>query len=351
VVSVVRTGGHDVNRLLAPDPGHAIAPGRRPTFSVVIPAYQASAHIARALESVLEQTVPPLEIIVSDDGSTDDLVGAVEPYRDRITFISGPNGGPPAARNRGFRAAEGDFVVNLDADDVLYPRWIEAVGRCAERRPDLDIITTNGYRVRDGRPVRRWYEDDWAFAVEDQRREILRRSFIIGFAAVRRTRFLEAGGFDEEIVSAWDFWLRLLLGGARAGCVDEPLFEYTAREGSLSTMRGSRPEATIRVLEKALSMNLSPEERDEVASTVAAARLHWERDALHLALVAGDGGARRRALRLALTRGHGFLPRIKMLAAVVAPRLAGRVVRAIDRLQTERLQRDLDRPSPTISRV
>jgi glycosyltransferase involved in cell wall biosynthesis len=308
----------------------AVTPGHVPSFSVVIPAYQAAAHIGRALDSVLAQTVPPLEIIVSDDGSTDDLPGALAPYRDRIRVVHGPNGGLPVARNRGFRAASGEFVANLDADDVLHAEWLEAVGELAAARPDLDILTTDGYRVDGGRR-RRFYGDHWTFVVDDQRREILRTNFISGFAAVRRSRFLGAGGFDEEIVSAWELWLRLLVDGSRAGCVDEALFEYRAREGSLSTAPGRGPETSTAVLKKALSLDLSLRERREVEVALASSRRRWEREMLHFELAAGHPAARTRARRLALERGYGFLPRLKMAVAAVAPRLAGRVLRGIDR--------------------
>src|SRR3989442_7824474 len=134
-----------MRQFLVPRVDHAVPPGKVPSFSIVIPAYQATAYIGRAVESVLAQTLPPIEIIVSDDGSTDDLAGALAPYGDRIQVVRGPNGGLPVARNRGFRAASGEFVANLDADDVLYPEWFEAVGGLAATRPHLHILTTKGF--------------------------------------------------------------------------------------------------------------------------------------------------------------------------------------------------------------
>ena len=329
-------GRADVRQFLAPRVDHAVPPGKVPSFSIVIPAYQAAAYIGRAVESVLAQTVSPLEIIVSDDGSTDDLNGALAPYRDCIQLVRAPNGGLPVARNRGFLAASADFVANLDADDVLYPEWLEAVGELAAARPDLDILTTNGYRVYDGRRIRHCYDEDSVFEIGNQRQEILHRNFILAFAAVRRSRFLEIGTFDEEIVSAWDLWLRLLVDGSRAGCVDEALFEYTLREGSISSQRGHPTGTAVRVLEKAASMDLSTRERDEIALTLASMRTQWERDLLHLELASGQRRVRARALRLALKPGYGLLPRLKMIAAAIAPRLSGRIVRGIDRLASAR---------------
>ena len=81
-----------------------------------------------------------LEIIVSDDGPTDGLEQALEPYGHGVRLVQGPHGGLAVARNRGYRAASGEFVANLDADDVFDSEFLEAVGELASARPDLDIL-------------------------------------------------------------------------------------------------------------------------------------------------------------------------------------------------------------------
>src|SRR5438046_1126481 len=91
----------------------------KPDFSVVIPAYNAAATIGDAVESALTQTLAPHEVIVCDDGSTDDLDGALSPYRNRIVLIIKKNGGEGSAKATASAAATGDFVVVLDADDVF----------------------------------------------------------------------------------------------------------------------------------------------------------------------------------------------------------------------------------------
>jgi hypothetical protein len=86
------------------------------------------------------------------------------------------------------------------------------------------------------------------------------------------------------------------------------------------------------VLAKAITLDLSALERKEVATALASERLRWERDLLHFELASGRRRVRARALRLALTPGYGLLPRLKMIAAAVAPRLAGRLLRSINRV-------------------
>src|SRR5689334_4972451 len=86
--------------LVAPPSMHGWADRPAPTVTVIVPAYQASATIVEALQSVFHQTVPPEQIVVCDDGSTDGLAGALAPFMDRIRFIRQPNRGSSAARNR-----------------------------------------------------------------------------------------------------------------------------------------------------------------------------------------------------------------------------------------------------------
>ena len=169
-------------------------------------------------------------MIVCDDGSSDGTAAALAPFGDRVTVLTQHNRGEAGAKNTATRAASGDFVAILDADDVYLPERLEALGELAAARPDLDILTTDATLVAGGRPVRSVYDETWTFEVADQRRAILERNFIFGHVAVRREALLAAGGFDEAIrwTTDWDCWLRLIFAGSRAGLVDEPL----ARTGS-----------------------------------------------------------------------------------------------------------------------
>jgi glycosyltransferase involved in cell wall biosynthesis len=92
-----------------------------PLVTITIPAYNAGPYIAETLDSVLRQTHPHREIIVVDDGSTDDTPHRLEPYRAAIRYIRQPNLGVGAARNAGLRVASGDYIAFLDADDLWRP--------------------------------------------------------------------------------------------------------------------------------------------------------------------------------------------------------------------------------------
>lgn len=111
--------------------------GQSLSISVVIPAFNAERHIARAIRSVLAQTHPAEEIIVVDDGSTDGTAGAVRAFGDAVRLIEQSNGGVSVARNTGIAASTGDWVAFLDADDEWMPDKLRQQGQLFERHPHL----------------------------------------------------------------------------------------------------------------------------------------------------------------------------------------------------------------------
>jgi GT2 family glycosyltransferase len=312
-----------VKRVLAPPAAAPVEPhSAPPTFSVLIAVYDAADVVAEAVASALAQSVPPLELIVCDDGSTDDAAGALAPFRDRLRLIRQENGGEASAKNTAARAAAGDFVAILDADDVYLPERLEALGELARRRPDLDVLTTDAVLEVDGEPVRRCYTEELPFEVEDQRAEILRRNFVFGLAAVRRERLLAAGGFDESLRYAtdWDLWMRLILDGSRVGLVDEPLARYRLRAGSLSSQRTALLAGRVGVLERgARHPSLTPAERRLLAASLRLERSRLARARARAALLDQLPSSRRHSLAVAVGRGHGLLTRAKAVAATIAP--------------------------------
>jgi cellulose synthase/poly-beta-1,6-N-acetylglucosamine synthase-like glycosyltransferase len=304
---------------------------------VLVAAYQVADLVGEAVESALTQTLSPHEVVVCDDGSTDDIEGALAPLREQIVFLRKENGGEASAKNAAARASSGDFVVILDADDTFMPERLEALAELSSERPDLDILTTDAYLELDGRTLRRCYEGGFRFVVDDQRRGILNDNFIFGHAAVRRERLLAVGGFDESILWAtdWECWIRMILGGSRAGLVEEPLARYRLRSGSLSSQRSRMFAGRTQTLEKAAALpGLRPVEREVLARSLARNQHRLALAEAREAVLAGSPEARRRSLAVAMGSGFGIRTRVKALASALSPRTAGRLLAGRERETT-----------------
>jgi GT2 family glycosyltransferase len=301
--------------------------GAPPRFSVVIPAYQAAATIGRAVASALEQTWAPQEVIVVDDGSTDELDDALAPFLDRITLLRKTNGGGASALNRGLASAVGDFFAILDADDSYGPRRLEAIAELAVSRPDVDIITTDSELVLHEQVVGRFH-DGTPFVGEHQRTAIFWSCFVGGWPAVRVAALRAVGGFDETVPIAydWDCWLRLILHGATAGFVNEPHLAYRLRADSLSASRVAALHDRVRILEKALANpDLQPDERPALTRAL---RHHRMRAVLAEAGVKTADGTAGRAwfARRAVSGGLPLAVRLRLALAAASPRHARKLL-------------------------
>jgi glycosyltransferase involved in cell wall biosynthesis len=310
--------------------------GGVPSFSVVIPAYQAAGTIADAVQSALAQTLEAHEVIVCDDGSTDHIATAIAPFSDRIVFLRRPHRGPAAARNAALRVASGDFVVMLDADDVYEFERLSALAELATARPDLDILATDLYYEAEGRVQGRFYEFT-DFVVNDQRRGIMQACFF-ACPALRRVSVLEIGGFDESLgirgvvgssrirgAEDWDLFIRLILRGSRVGLVNEPLMRY--RKHPTSTTPAESLAARVAVLEKVRSeAGLTPAERPFLEACIAHAA---SRAVLShaKALVGANTAFRRSLLGLVGTRGITPSTRLTLSAAALTPFAPTRLLR------------------------
>jgi Glycosyl transferase family 2 len=298
--------------------------GSAPTFSVVIGAYNAAATITEAVESALAQTLPPLEVIVCDDGSTDGTVTALEPYLDRIVFIRKPRGGAASARNAALGRARGDFFAILDADDAYVPDRLEALTELAVARPDLDILCTDAFLEVERRPVAT-FSEGCPFEIVDQRTTILERCFCVAPAYRLRT-LVDVGGFDESLRTGedWECVIRLVYGGVIAGAVDEPLYHYRFHNRSLTSDRVRTLRERIRMLEHiGETTALHDRERVVLANSLAAQRAALALTEAEAALRARSQDARRRALEAARMPAVAFRSRAAALAAALAPEAAG----------------------------
>lgn len=160
------------------------------SVSVVIPVYNREALILAAIESVLEQTEPPLEIIVVDDGSTDETAAVVRSVQDqRVTLIQQPNRGVSAARNAGLRVGQGHFVAFLDSDDRVHPEWLETLTDLAQSNQASAVFC--GFERSD--VTVGMHEERYPFDESGS----IRTKYLSGAFMVERELVNELGGFDE----------------------------------------------------------------------------------------------------------------------------------------------------------
>jgi glycosyltransferase involved in cell wall biosynthesis len=185
------------------------------TVSVVIPAYNAAAFLAEAVRSALAQTLPPLEILVVDDGSTDETAAIARAFGGRVRCLSQENQGLSGARNRGIREARGDLIALLDADDSWLSEklaaQVEALAGCPKA---VACFSRTEYVGQDGAILRRSDVPPLHRLVED----LLLSCCVIGppsAALIRRSALDAVGLFDPRFSQCadWDMWLRLAEAG------------------------------------------------------------------------------------------------------------------------------------------
>jgi len=176
-----------------------------PQVSVIVPAYNAEPYLREALESVLVQTVPALEIIVVNDGSTDgtgDVADEFARVHPQVRVIHQENGGPSLARNAAIAAARGSFLTFLDADDAMVPSRIESQVGYLLTHPDTDIVIGSVDRIAEG------VELDSEFLRHEQIAEDRAKGINLMVMTARASVFAALGPFDPSYRLSEDWqWL------------------------------------------------------------------------------------------------------------------------------------------------
>jgi hypothetical protein len=205
-------------------------------ISVVIPCYNHAHYLPLAVESVLAQTRPPEEIVVVDDGSTDETAAIAARYAPRARHLWRPNGGLSAARNTGIAATTGELLAFLDADDMWRPEFLAQLSRALDEHPAAGVVHCAARCVdRDGQ----WLPQTAAHPIAPQRVHdaLIEGNYLPAHSVLLRRACLDAvGGFDESMRASedWDMWLRL---SARFAVIGIPavLALYRTHGANMST--------------------------------------------------------------------------------------------------------------------
>lgn len=229
--------------------------------SVIIPAYNCGLYLPGAIASVFSQTYANYELIIVNDGSTDDTAEILAIYQSKgqaekensvlVQVIYQSNQGVAAARNRGLKAATGELIAFLDADDSFWPEKLTQQVACFEASPSLGLVIGGWQLVnQDGEQISQ--VEPWKFAPSlDLETAILQKPARPSATMVRRDWCERMGGFDSRLRSAedLDFLLRLLAAGCEAAWIRKILVSYRQRSDSLMAQGKRLIEDTERVME------------------------------------------------------------------------------------------------------
>jgi glycosyltransferase involved in cell wall biosynthesis/ubiquinone/menaquinone biosynthesis C-methylase UbiE len=235
--------------------------------SVVIPTYNYAHFLIATLESVLAQTYGHYEIIIVDDGSTDDTRQRLKPYWDRIRYVYQENQGLSAARNTGIREARGELIALLDSDDLWHPRKLEMEARYLAEHPEVALVASDDVaRGYTDSPRQGWSErppQEWPAIDDDALAEartvtldhlVLRSHFGACGVLVRKACFAAVGLFDTSLRSCEDrdMWIRIA-SRYRVARLALPLWWYRLHAGSMQKCSARMEEYEYQVLGKAFS--------------------------------------------------------------------------------------------------
>ena len=234
--------------------------------SVIVPTYNRSAFLKEALESVLAQTVRADEVIVVDDGSTDETPRVLESFGSSVLVLRRENSGVSAARNAGIQAARGEWLAFLDSDDLWRPRKLEAQLAYLSARPEIGICQVEEIWIRNGKRLnpKKYHRKPSGFCFA----ALLERCLVSPSGVMIHRRVLEEVGLFDETLPAcedYDLWLRI---GCRhpVGLVDEPL--VVKRGGHPDQLSASIPmldRYRIQALEKLLRSGVLTGEQQALA--------------------------------------------------------------------------------------
>jgi len=251
-----------------------------PRVSVIVPAFNCARFLGEAVRSALGQTYGDHEIIVADDGSTDDTQEVVGRCGGGVLYLHQPNRGPSAARNLALSRAGGEFVAYLDADDMWYPdklerqvAFLDTNRRHALVHGEIDVIDERNqviqrrFNQRTGRGIPRG----------NCTLELLRASHVQTLTVMVRREYVDRVGlFDERLRCNEDYlqWILVSMEGGSVGYIEEPLAMYRRTNGSLSSNPRSMCVELMKMFEILLNEKCLGERGGAEAVEVVRSRLY-----------------------------------------------------------------------------
>jgi glycosyltransferase involved in cell wall biosynthesis len=198
-------------------------------ISVIVAAYNCERYIKTALQSAFSQTLANkhYEVMVVNDGSTDNTLDVLQQHKEKIKLINQPNRGLVVACNRGIEEATGDYIIRLDADDFFDEKLLSSTLKILENRPEYDCVYTDRYEInaRDNTKVRVNVGQDNVF-------DMLGCGILF-----RREVFARIGLYRDLLFEEYDLMLRFLNTGLKGYYLQEPLYYYLKRESAMTNQQ------------------------------------------------------------------------------------------------------------------
>ena len=231
-----------------------------PKASVIIPAYNAMAYLPETLDSVIAQTFTDFEVLIINDGSSDNIVEWASQIQDsRVRLISQANQGLPGARNTGIWHSKGEYLAFLDADDIWESSKLAKQVECLDKNLDVGMVSSLVSAIDpNGNLIHIYHLPKFG---NDIKRELFRSNIIFcgSTPLVRRICFEKVGFFERSLKSAedWDMWLRIAIHYS-IFVIEEPLVRYRRHPNSMSTKQRIMLQEVDRVMER--SFQSAPQE-------------------------------------------------------------------------------------------
>ncbi|HEX9660944.1 MAG TPA: glycosyltransferase [Candidatus Binatia bacterium] len=238
----------------------------QPAVSVVIATYNRANYLAETIDSVLSQCFQNFELIVVDDGSTDETRRIVAPYGSRVRYLYQENRGPSAARNLAARNASADWISIQDSDDLCLPNHLETLYGYANKHPESGMVFANGFYL--GGPA---HNRETIIPAAKSRRlaergvrleDLFDKSIVrLQAALISKRCYDDVAGHDESLRISMDLDLTFrLISRYPVAYLDEVVFSYRRHSGNISGNQELRLLENIRVIEKLLGQNGEAEE-------------------------------------------------------------------------------------------
>ncbi|HVN53913.1 MAG TPA: glycosyltransferase [Anaerolineaceae bacterium] len=230
-----------------------------PKVSIIIPTYNTANYLAATIDSAIHQSFTDYEIIVIDDGSTDETETILDKYKNNIRVHKQLNQGPGAARNVGIQIANGENLVFLDSDDLLHSGMLAIQTAYLDRNSDVDVVYSNGYRFKEDKKGHVKYKllsksgEVVKIPLDGNPADYLisHNCFPPCVAMVRKRCVIEIGCFDESLTTCedWDLWFRIACN-YKISFVNGIAAYYRVRKGSNSDDKPRNIREHLRVMKK-----------------------------------------------------------------------------------------------------